>query len=599
MVKTRGNTRKRKIHADFEYDLEEIERQEEIERVLTQEAAKEEEALWAKQQQEEHKAFGNFFHAVPPEVLGIILSFVDNTRTLFNLSVGSKVCRNVVTQEMIVRAAVFADAKPTRNLISNVMELVRTKSIQTPSTFRLLRLVNGTRCERLEECFQYNLTTKTSADMTYDRRRHFGLCICQSCLKGVGTRINDHTGHLENDHLARAHGGLSLCIPQIEHATGESVGPVVMAYQVEQIATSFREAGDRKKALDMLFQKVDDELTDEEKTRRETLVDCYFRALSDFESWREAKSRREIEERQARQEERAANKRERGEAVLATIEALLDDYEHKEIVLAGHWENSTGIRKFTYAPSQYCLAFLTEYVSYSNPSSIKRHVREVREAYDLILANGFGTGESSDALAFLAISKEPHETALYDLKNDNFLSHSFTSRSIFCETGRNFVAALKEGSPLGAFLKILSWADKKTAFVKSVVDDETSEAANFIILAQAVWGITQSNMWKDPKTVDGYRRKYYECRTEYQVLQAHMKAYLRMKDVRKFLKLRSPPANRPNQVFSRKDALRRIFLLQHGAKELLQERQLDDLFVLHKRMFGDPWGHSDMQVRGM
>jgi hypothetical protein len=73
----------------------------------------------------------------------------------------AKSIREYIIPALVLRSAVFGGVK-TKSVVKNVVLSIADKSIHVPSTLRLLRLVNGTKCERGDQCFSYNLINKAS-----------------------------------------------------------------------------------------------------------------------------------------------------------------------------------------------------------------------------------------------------------------------------------------------------------------------------------------------------------------------------------------------------------------------------------------------------
>lgn len=72
-------------------------------------------------------------------------------RELFRLAFCSKELMNSVTTKMVVRSALLHGGH-AKSTIQKIAPLMKTHSIFVPTPLRLLRLVNGKRCERLDYC---------------------------------------------------------------------------------------------------------------------------------------------------------------------------------------------------------------------------------------------------------------------------------------------------------------------------------------------------------------------------------------------------------------------------------------------------------------
>ncbi len=81
-----------------------------------------------------------------------IYSYLDDSRDLYNFSQCSKWLSSLVKYEHVVQVAVFENKKSYqyKKIIDRVEHALDKNSIYVPSVHRLLRLVNGVRCERGE-----------------------------------------------------------------------------------------------------------------------------------------------------------------------------------------------------------------------------------------------------------------------------------------------------------------------------------------------------------------------------------------------------------------------------------------------------------------
>ena len=580
MVKTRGVKR---ATTYCEYDLDAAERLEDEDLWF----AEEEENAAAKKPKPKQEVYESTldatFDVLPPEILPRIVSYLD-CRGMLHLASCSKSLRSAVTPEAVIRAAVFGD-KQSQKVVTSVMDLVQRQAIHTPSTFRLLRLLNGTRCERGTECWAGNRVTNRSSVLTTTTARPFGLCICNTCKRFVSSTNIMHWRQFqtfERDRVAIEQYRRVLSVPQVERATGAPVGSILLGQDLTQIQRSYQGTDERHLAMDEIFQRFDETLPASEHARREMLVDTFIAAKTEYEARTSAKAQLKWEQYKARAADRAARKRESGELVLATMETLLSEYPHKEIVLAGEWSEATGIRHFTFAPSCDILGPLLNAPSSVKPKSIPLVVDEVREAYTLLLRSGFGTG-TTIAPAFLSgleHSEEPLDIAVYKYRHN--LEAVLSPRDFLRgKANRNFIQKLRENGPAPAIYGTLNWHTKEQVFLHSVAE-EGEMASNFKLLAEVIWS-------RDYNPVGlSNRAKFQECTTAYQTLAANMKAYLQLPLVRRFLA--KPTTTRP-LGFTRLCALERIFMLKHDSRFLLRRRNFTELLALHKRIYRDPHGY--------
>jgi hypothetical protein len=75
-----------------------------------------------------------------------ILQYIASPRQLYNISMVNKLLRDCITQNMIIAASLYTGGYSMKSVI-NLAGLIKRKAIYVPSPMRLLRLVNGKRCE--------------------------------------------------------------------------------------------------------------------------------------------------------------------------------------------------------------------------------------------------------------------------------------------------------------------------------------------------------------------------------------------------------------------------------------------------------------------
>ena len=268
------------------------------------------------------------------------MEFVSNVRDVYHLSLTNKALRAAVSSEVIIRSGVWCGEKGdnTRKLLGNVMEKVKKGSIHTPSTFRLLRLLNGVRCERGSECYAYDCEEEQSAQIRgfLSQARPFGLCICDTCFRFtsdqnlLGWQIWNAIDTVRIDRLH--HRIFSLPGKGVkEQATLETVGPIMTAQVLKQISVTYKTNEERNTAINGFFREYEEQLSDNEKDKTATLVSLFEeesqRQMEEAARERDAKN----EGYRALAEARRERKRALSEPVLEIMEVLLEDYEHEEM----------------------------------------------------------------------------------------------------------------------------------------------------------------------------------------------------------------------------------------------------------------------------
>ncbi|CAB9519310.1 expressed unknown protein [Seminavis robusta] len=577
-------TRKRvfddSIILDYDDAIDQLERDEFEE---AEERKKEAERERKKKREEEPPL--PFLDLLPPEVVSNVLSFVSSPRVLLSLSMCNKTCRNAIlaTPTMVIRAAVFSSDHRRKKAITTIVETVQARSIHTPSTARLLRLLNATQCERTDQCYDLNVVTHKSGRPSYNHLLPFGLCLCSTCLTEMTTSKAIVAGRWErprvpherlvtNDYSRRM-------LPDLvkEHSTGEAVGPLVGGVRVRQIMVSYKQDQEKQKqAFASLFEEIDNQQNEGDKA--EELVDAYITAVEDLANLKAKKDELAAE----RDGQRAKRKREMGEPVLERLRALLEDHAHRDIILAGDWNEWSGIFRFSNKLSMDILGSLLTAPSTAKEEKIQSKVQMVVRDYEFLFAKGFGTGNHEDFLCDLAgtgISKLGRAVfkrklqlpGLQDLYNRRALRH----------LGRGFVEILRmEGTLAALFPRFLTVEDRKTVFLSSVAEKNgTSFKDEYKKLAKCIWDDQVRTHWGWGRHVDyihsieELEEKFDLKRRQYLKLSSAIKQYLGKSDVTKFLKTPLSDTHRR--------ALQKIFELKHGSKALLNQKDFKAIFRLH------------------
>jgi hypothetical protein len=216
------------------------------------------------------------------DVIRIIYEFIGSVRDIFNLATQSKLLMSLVTSETVIRAAVFEKGLPN-TIISRVITAMKDESIYVPSTMRLLRLVSGIRCERLDQCWGFNINENSSIKVNSVWMP--GLFTCYDCAAGLTAAFNKDGSWAKTDkRLLRGCFGWTnkvLTEPFYEKATGERVGPRIPLLKVKQITRSFPDYTDRQNALSHSLEE--ERKLDKNAHESTKMIACYNIAVADAE----------------------------------------------------------------------------------------------------------------------------------------------------------------------------------------------------------------------------------------------------------------------------------------------------------------------------
>ena len=553
---------KRKADPDFEYDLEGL-----VERLCIEDQEENREDAEDEEKDVPLSELSTlpFQQWFPFELLPYILSFVDDCRDLYNVSLCCKDFQKAITSESIIRSAIFYGGAQEAAMKS-VMEAIEKQSIYLPSTSRLLRLAIGTRCERMGDCFSYNLNDKVSENVT-GGKRPFGLCICKTCTNACPELLNyEQRRDLGSIERISAFGSRLLCLPHLEYCTGDKSGPFLLAREIMQVFNSYDEAEPQKEALKLKLEDVDGKITEETKAEAEILVDAFLRAQSDKVQFLDAASKAKV-----------AKKRERVESVYSKIVSQLANYEHKDILLEGRWDETTGILLLSNEVSKFILGPLLSAPSQASNKRIMSKVIQVQSIYNRVLDEFSST--STNVLSFLADSNHPHLKAIYACRSRLALNFE----ALHAWQVHHFVEMLVRGQPLTALFWILNPSDLREAFVRRAIRGNTNQRQRR--LATKIWEMGARSFWPSTLNEERYREKYDNRIAEYSMISRRLAVYLEREETKQFLAETGPPPGKSHQTFSRSDATDKLFDLPENTKDLLREQRYRSLLRFHKKLF--------------
>ncbi|CAB9497498.1 expressed unknown protein [Seminavis robusta] len=512
------------------------------------------------------------FEIIASEVVNLILSFLADPMQVYSLSKCSKFIRDAITPEVVIRSSVFAGGK-SRAVIGDVMTLVQMGVIHVPSTFRLLRIVQAKRCERGELCHHYNLVTRKAESISKTKIRPLGIALCQDCTFGLTTKCF----HSRDDTLC-ANGKAFYNLPNqdiVEAATGEQVGPWLLAHKAKQVLCSYTSDEDKKDA----FVKMEEEfLQSVQNDYRESIIAIHTKAEEEYEGFQTAKKELERQKREQKTESRAAKKKASVQAVLEKLHEALEGYENpsKQLMLEGTFDDN-GIFTLLMGPSVAILGDLLAAPSSASAKKIAAACDRAKLVYTQLSANNFLSPReqliprcpSRNLRAVVGLRR-------YIQKNmsEDYLRNSWPWDRHFYEP---FVDCLVEkGNMSQAVFFGIDYAYKrKEAFVDYVVKDETPLAfqgkcrklANAIFKADAC------------RDYDEYCQHFDTSFRDYKLLKNNFTDYLQNPATSEFL-----AGDNLNRAFTREKAVDTA-VYRENMINLLRTRRFDDLLNHHRRCF--------------
>jgi len=168
----------------------------------------------------------NQYIEIPPEkVFGynkdvslIIMQFIGHSRTLLSLSTVNKLLRSLITEEMVIKAALYTGGRPLES-ITNTYRFMKSKSGFIASPLRLLRMINGRRCEfcnNVEVDIRYAYPGEDLSNAKPRRvRPQWNVFACYACCK---TKRNPQISETwDHDCLTKTFDRLVLSMQRCYH----------------------------------------------------------------------------------------------------------------------------------------------------------------------------------------------------------------------------------------------------------------------------------------------------------------------------------------------------------------------------------------------
>lgn len=458
------------------------------------------------------------------------------------------------------------------------MKCIKSKSIYVPSTFRLLRLVNGIKCESGAECGSYNLEQQEPAHLNKSSLRPFGMMLCPSCVECISVQASYRSSWFARvDHICSFQSTKLLSNTQKDLTTGEKVGSIILAKHVKQIENTYFTTEKRQKAAHEIFTQLWNQNTTQEGKDQGPVMQLAFDvAMSQYEAF--AQSVRDIAtaRKQRREAQRASRKLELARPVFQKITEGLGSFQHQEIVLECRW-NQHGYCRFNHRLSSDILGPLLSAPSSTTQTKITEAVQRVREAYRLLYAK-IGRCYPLQLCKFLDETPDLLESSRALLK---FFITKISWSEVINLANERFISLVDTGDVVAGLLGLLSFQEKREVFVRGVVaDSPTSKKKK---LAYQVFIHLVNDSLNTPLS---FSHCYLQCKAEYERLLQNLNVYLEQHETVAFLAETTFPPRFPQQTFTRQDAIDTIY--DGMGYDLLESNNFDGLRQEHRRIFGNP-----------
>jgi hypothetical protein len=398
--------------------------------------------------------------------------------------------------------------------------------------------------------------------------------------------------------------GRLLCEPFTETATGERAGPLVLALPVKQIEATYagdQEQNKRQEAFDCLFETIDQESSPQDTARVQTFVETYQDAQSKYDAFVQFKNELACKKVDDKYTERCTKRRENAMSVYEQVKSLLEDYDHKELVLRCTF-NSEGFCLFNYLPVDAILGALVRAPSKATKKILAAAAERVRLVVDKI--HFFGLASITDAGPYLDSLESREENYV------KFEVHYFNQMPTYRQNSffglrhqghmrpipriNDFVRHVENDQPFAAVLQLLlhdaghSRSPPASIFDRIVREQEPLQRHKFTSLASKIWREHFPIDRPDEcDTEEKFRAKFELCVRSYRSLHLSIRTYVFDPLTIAFLEETGAPPHNPRQYFSRQDAIDEMYT-NDTCIRFLRENNYASLLSLHRAYFQNP-----------
>ena len=529
----------------------------------------------------------------------------DSPKGLFSLYCVSKRSQPFLTREVVVKSSVYRGGN-SREIMSDLVRRIEKRSIFLPSAVRMLRLINGRRCENLSDCWGYNLRTQkhTNLATAHYISRPFGLCICKDCVKGLTTSI-------PYSHFASANERVddrTLDVPFYD-SQGKRQGPVVSTREIKQIEKAYRGADERMPILNQILKEMDDDADDDEDAVIKSVVETHKDAESKAGAFIDARNQIESQRYNTSQNERSSKKLAKMKEIYEQLSDHLEDCEHKGLALEVEWKESYGIASATFqcGLSGELLSSLFGSVSSASKKRIRETADEIRRVYTLAASKGLLRTPTS-YLAMLSGSSDDIQRAIYAYAASEA---SGQLNLLFPSSSGNVEWLDAHASPSSGDIceRILSfhsgrWFDTMFSFLAVSSDDGEENVGLLRELAKVIWRERwYAETWADGSYTSFNRESWNRTDIEvtreavpvvlerYRQMKSRVSEYVARLEVVEFMNDTAPPPNNPGQIVTRRRVIESLYKDKDGQR-LAFGRNYGSLLNRHRGMFVNPSRYS-------
>jgi len=518
------------------------------------------------------------FESLGLDVIRIIFDMLNSSRDLINTGVCSKFLMTAISSRAVIRSAVFNQGNPG-NLIDSIIRSVDSRCIFTPSAFRLLKLTNGVRCERLEKCFGYNFSTKKSRRVEKFNLSDLGMFICNECENLTTTRIlKDTRWIISNKRVATTDHWQYKMLTAFENktyckevGTGNPIGPLFSLCEVKQITNSIKDFDSRKKSLEKCVLAECDRV-DSNASSAKFLVELHHEAVKDHLVWIE---RRRLEVKRKTRESNQT-KLEGLQKNYIKLQELLDDNEMplmKEVALECTWKRNLDVSVSVYFNCDLIRPILTHSKAgpfgYGSPEKttylmIQKAALKIRKHFEILYSKDFFS------FSFLSSISTSFRRAMFQYCRDH-ISPSKILSSIPLVKGENFITQVKKNKIFTALILALyeQYDILEEIFIRAVCDKTSGESEKMKSLARNVWRDGTSCRTWQRKTAEEIRIEILEqrrnCGERFRQLGMAIIDFMEHPGTRDFINA----GNDNNQEVTREDAVNTVYKMRATHRHLI------------------------------
>ena len=536
------------------------------------------------------------FESLGVDIIRIIFDMLDSSRDLMNFALCSKFLKEEISPRATIRAAVFTQGS-SRKTIDSIINSVRSRCIFTPSAFRLLRLTNGVRCERMEKCFGFNFFTQKSRTLKHMNPNDLGMFICYECENLTTARIlKDTQWILSNERVATTDHWQHKMITSFDNkqfysevGSGEKIGPLFSLRDIKQITNSIDDYSTRMATLQEDVLEICD-CIDNNLPTASNLVQLYDEAVEEQKIW-EQKRKKEL-----KRKKRESNKilLEGLQNIYRKLEELLDDNDMpfmKEVALQCTWKRNLDLGvsiQFDCALTRPILTHFRGPFGYDSPGKttnlmIQKAASKIRSQFNILHSKDFFS------FTFLKRVSNSFRRAMYKYCHERISPSKILSRMPHVLVGDNFLYHVKKKKLFTALLLALYEQNDvlEEIFVGTVCTRTIGQSDNMQSLARRAWRHGTSRRSWQRKTAEQIRRDILEqrrnCGQRFHQLRRAVIDFMAYPETKEFIETEGDNDN----DFTRQDAVNKVYQSIATHRYLLLGN-FDDVLRIVESYFWNP-----------